>query len=221
MGKTKIFIKNPANVFRLEEERDDKLEAIATIIQRWFRKLKARRIMPDLGRDLLEGKVDGFNAKRMLLHGVYVHDRAGLVDFQEAVGFTSFAADVTKISTKGKPMPRVLLLSASAVYKVDRKYAVKPKRVLEFSQIAALCISPKPDTFVVLKGASGAKDTLVDLGGLGKVGEFACRLTVASKAAGRAIPVRVEDLTWNGKAVTVEKGAAPFSFAKPATVYHQ
>ena len=33
LGKTKVFIKNPNTVFKLEEERDEKLEGVARVIQ--------------------------------------------------------------------------------------------------------------------------------------------------------------------------------------------
>jgi len=127
-----------------------------------------------------------------------------------------------QISTKGKPMPRVLLVTPTAVYKLDPQYKITPKRVLAFNQIASIAISPSADTFVVMKGATGVTDTLIDLGGLAKVGEFVCRLTVASKAAGRVIPVEVlQSLAWNGKPLTIEKGTALFNFVKPATLYYQ
>ena len=42
-GKTKVFIKNPVTVFALEEERDNKLEDICTIIQTAWRLFRIKR----------------------------------------------------------------------------------------------------------------------------------------------------------------------------------
>ncbi len=226
MGKTKLFIKNPGDVFRLEDERDAKLDSIVRVIQRWFRHAKAKKVIPDLATTLLGGgKKDGFTPSRMMLAGTYVEDRAALTQFQESggAGFTTFAATVTKISTKGKPAPRVLAVAADAIYKVDTKYKLTPKRKLPFAAIAAIETSSGSDSWAIIKGAGSTKDTLVDFGGLGKLGEFCCRLTVASKAAtGNAIPINVvEKPTWNGVNLQYEKGTGPkgASFAKPATVY--
>eukprot|EP00055_Hartaetosiga_balthica_P007144 m.24170 g.24170 ORF g.24170 m.24170 type:complete len:997 (-) comp5625_c0_seq1:1821-4811(-) len=43
MGKTKVFVKNPTTVFRLEEERDEKLEEVVTRLQLAWRLYLIRR----------------------------------------------------------------------------------------------------------------------------------------------------------------------------------
>jgi myosin-1 len=43
MGKTKIFVKNPNTLFQLEEERDEKLEQVAKVIQDAWRMFLIRR----------------------------------------------------------------------------------------------------------------------------------------------------------------------------------
>ena len=48
MGKTKLFIKTPQDVFRLEEERDEALDKIVVPIQRGFRKHRAQMLVPNL-----------------------------------------------------------------------------------------------------------------------------------------------------------------------------
>ena len=45
LGKTKLFIKHPKNVFRLEEERDDMLDKVVLSIQMAWRAMKIRKII--------------------------------------------------------------------------------------------------------------------------------------------------------------------------------
>lgn len=73
LGKTKIFIKDPAPVFRLEDERDLALDHIAQKLQRaWRRVLVSKRIgvcsMSCLGSYHLTGIKQPFSCARHSLH---------------------------------------------------------------------------------------------------------------------------------------------------------
>ena len=47
LGKSKLFIKNPVHVFRLEEERDEMLEKVVIPIQRGWRAYRASQELPN------------------------------------------------------------------------------------------------------------------------------------------------------------------------------
>jgi len=78
LGKTKIFIKSPKDVFRLEEERDVKVDEIATKLQMawraylvnreiggWFKKMKAQ-FAPVATLDGETNYVSGFSPSRLV-----------------------------------------------------------------------------------------------------------------------------------------------------------
>ena len=164
LGKTKIFIKNPIHVFLLEESRDDMLDKAVIPIQRAWRAYKARQEVPDRAKELLAGKKKGFNPKRMLLQGSYVNDRVALEAFNGTHGFVSFACPILKVGKNGKTVSRQLLLTANALYKVDDKFAVKPRRTYALDDIKELVVSSHPDSIVLLIANKPGRDSLLDLG---------------------------------------------------------
>ena len=54
LGKTKVFIKNPAPVFRLEEERDEKMEEVATRLQLSWRGYLVRKVIGGWFKQLID-----------------------------------------------------------------------------------------------------------------------------------------------------------------------
>jgi len=206
LGKTKLFIKNPNNVFRLEEERDEALDRIVVPIQRAFRQYQARKQVPDAATALLGGKKAGFNTNSMMLGGVYLGHREGLEEFSATHGHVSFACDADKIGKNGKTVRRRLLIAGDGLYKTDQKLAVSDRRRYGFDDIRAVVVSPHADTIVLVQAKAAGRDALFDLGlSLNLLAEFVTRLHEAGKAAGSPFPVHVsESMVLNGKQVVFQ-----------------
>jgi myosin-1 len=80
LGKSKVFIKSPESLFLLEEQRDRKYHGYAKIIQRAYRKHKARKYYKEMrakASDIMYGKKE---RKRFSLSREFVGDYLSYLD---------------------------------------------------------------------------------------------------------------------------------------------
>eukprot|EP00054_Salpingoeca_dolichothecata_P022835 m.150677 g.150677 ORF g.150677 m.150677 type:complete len:1003 (+) comp24477_c0_seq2:92-3100(+) len=265
MGKTKIFIKNPNSVFKLEEERDNKLEEIVSRLQiawrlyrirkeikTWFNTLRdlfknvksdprygstikwpshgpilndaekfmrrvyknwwARKLVGELTDDqrriwrvqllahgMFAGKKEGFSIKTRPYDVNYLPDKDAVSRFSGSYGASLFDSEVIKISKKGKPMRRYLILTDGVLYKVDSGFKVNPKRSIDLKSLKGASASKFKDSVVVLHSREEGMDAVFVVGPEeDHAAEFLARLYLACREIGNKIPVEVKDtLTYN------------------------
>lgn len=215
LGKTKLFIKNPVHVFRLEEERDEMLEKVVVPIQRAWRAYRASQELPNKCKALLEGKKENWKQSATLLKGTYVQEREQLDIFLTAGGkseIADFAVEVQKVGKNMKIVNRVLILTRDTIYKLDEKYAEKPRRKMALNQIKRVVISPHADSVVLVESKLSGRDVLynVGAGGPNLLSEFIVRLAQLiekdpGNITGTKLIIDVEGaMTLNGKSVTFQ-----------------
>eukprot|EP00039_Didymoeca_costata_P012699 m.184053 g.184053 ORF g.184053 m.184053 type:complete len:928 (+) comp15556_c0_seq2:1512-4295(+) len=213
MGKTKLFIKNPIHVFKLEEERDEMLEKIVVPIQRAWRGHKAHQEIPDKAKALFHGKKEGWKTGLLFLRGTYVVERELLDEFTAKLETASvFSANVQKIGKNNKIVDRIVVLTSENLYKLDNKFVEKPRRVLSLKNVKSVDISPYNDSIVVVKADIPGRDYLLNLGSAGPnlAVEFVTRVVLTAEKAkeGKKIPVNItKDMSVNDKPVVFEKNS--------------
>eukprot|EP00051_Salpingoeca_urceolata_P006299 m.83551 g.83551 ORF g.83551 m.83551 type:complete len:992 (+) comp14769_c0_seq3:504-3479(+) len=258
MGKTKVFIKNPLTVFKLEEERDERLEEIVQRLQlayrlyrirkeihAYYEKLKtafkdvktdtrygkgvewpehgkvldqadeflkrvyrnwwARKMILSLSAEeqaswrvqllshgFFAGKKEGFALKGAVYSTHYASNQDGLA---RSVGASLFDSEILKISHKGKPMSRVLVLTKHSIMKLDAGLSVKPSRTFPLKDISHVTVSKHPDPFIVVHSKAEGNDFIlcVEKGGANHVHEFASRLYIACRDVENKISVKIAD----------------------------
>jgi myosin-1 len=267
MGKTKIFIKNPNTLFHLEEERDAKLEHVATVIQdawrmflirreigeyyeqlvasfkdvkndpswgyrvKWpkhgkilapadtmlkrvFKNWWARQMVTSLGAEKEEimrvqllahrfasGKKQGFVISRAGYSIHHIADEGARKSYESANGASLFDAAVVKLSKRGTPLPRYVVISKNSLDRPLLTYALKAKNRTPLTEIAAVVVSPHADNVAVVQLKEPGHDMVMSIGGAEEnhVIEFITRLYLACRDAGNKIEVRVVEspLTYN------------------------
>jgi len=166
LGKTKLFIKDPASLFLLEEVRERKFDNFARLIQKAFRKYFSRQ---KLLRQREEAADIFHKKKERRKHSVnrnFYSDYIGLdhkPELRTLVGKrekVEFAQTVDEYNRRFKAEKRDLVLTGKAVWLIGRqKVKTGPSkgqmeaavnRKLELEGIAKLTLSPRQDDIVVI-----------------------------------------------------------------------
>eukprot|EP00047_Mylnosiga_fluctuans_P022165 m.114333 g.114333 ORF g.114333 m.114333 type:complete len:972 (+) comp9158_c0_seq4:59-2974(+) len=272
IGRTKLFIKNPVTVFRLEEERDVKIESIVIRLQTAFRLHRIRKEISNYYSELLKKfgnvakdphlgyrtswpkhgpvlneaeaflkrvyknwwarkKILGLSDERRQLMRLQLlaHEflgkkkqgfklssafpsllltHPGLSSFEANYGRALFTCETIKVSSKGKPLRRFLIMTSEAVYRTDPKFKIAPRRVTTIKTITSVSVSKFADRMVVLHTAEPAHDSVLCVAASGDgLPQFLANLYVACRDLGIKLPINVLDtITYNN---TRKATAAP------------
>merc|ERR1712086_189972 len=184
------------------------LEKIVVPIQRAWRQYRARKEVPNAVEELLGGKKEGWKSSMTLLNGNYATDRDALNAFVEERGTAAaFSAEVEKVGKNKKIVRRTLVLTKDAIYKVDAKYAEKPRRKILLSEIKGIVVSPYKDGIIVIQHKTPGRDALFNLNlGYGLLSEFIGLLKTAFDKKKKRFPFKVsKNITFNGNPVPFTK----------------
>ncbi|TKR94098.1 hypothetical protein L596_008431 [Steinernema carpocapsae] len=167
LGRTKIFIKDPASLFMLEESRERKYDGYARVIQKaWSRFNGQKRLakMKQEASDILYGKKE---RRRYSLNRNFVSDYIGLENnpaLQAIAGKRErvvFAQTVVKYDRKFRSTKLDLMVTSKELILVGRELVKKGvnkgklievvKRQIPFSDILNVGLSPFQDDFVIVQ----------------------------------------------------------------------
>ncbi|KXS12657.1 myosin-Ie-like protein [Gonapodya prolifera JEL478] len=168
LGKTKVFVKAPESLFLLEELRERKFDSYAKVIQRQWRKAKARKHFVELRKKAVDILYKQKERRRESLDAEFIGDHLGnvndnatlksLVGKNELIGF---AAIVQKYDRRYKTVNRELLITDQHVFIIGTEPDPKNKNVLmkvvkrkiSLSEISGVMLSRHADNFVVIHAA--------------------------------------------------------------------
>ncbi|EGD77017.1 hypothetical protein PTSG_07359 [Salpingoeca rosetta] len=125
-----------------------------------------------LAHRFLAGEKSGFKITKDAFSVHHVDNTDGLKSFENKFGESLFDCPVIKISRKGKPMPRLLILTKEGVHRTKpnfsgagKRCALKTKRVLPLESISGATVSKTRTTsWHPLKGTRG-KNVVVSVVG--------------------------------------------------------
>ncbi|XP_012265926.2 unconventional myosin-Ie-like [Athalia rosae] len=166
LGKTKLFVKAPENLFMLEEARDRKYNGYARVIQKAFKKYFARR-RQDVQKQEAASVLFGHKQRRKAsINRNFVGDYIGLdarpqimmlIGRREKV---AFAETVLKYDRRFKVCKRHLILTGKCLFLIRREQIKSGaekgqwieviKRKLPFEQISLISLSTLQDGFVII-----------------------------------------------------------------------
>jgi len=166
LGRTKLFIKDPASLFLLEEVRERKFDNFARLIQKAFRKYFSRQ---KLLRQREEAADIFHQKKERRKHSVnrnFYSDYIGLdhkPELRTLVGKrekVEFAQTVDEYNRRFKAEKRDLVLTGKAVWLIGRQKVksgpnkgqmeAAVNRKLELEGISKISLSPRQDDIVVI-----------------------------------------------------------------------
>lgn len=179
LGSTKIFIRAPETIFSLEEVRERKTFTYANRIQRFFLKYASEYylfLLKKSANDALRGKKD---RRRLSLERQYVGDYIqyrenfqlkGIVGKEVKVHF----ADVCNHVQGSKKARRIIVISTQAIFIIElgkNKDKVTKKQKpfvytevarINIDQLSGITMSPFADNWMVLSGAPGSMDEMIE-----------------------------------------------------------
>ncbi|KAL6052487.1 unconventional myosin-Ia [Balamuthia mandrillaris] len=188
MGKTKIFIRNPQTLFTLEELRLQKLNDIVKIIQGKWRdcrgKAFARRVrnaIPEVFWGQKERRRDSIFRQ---YKGDYIKAKGSRLHKSISKKFTEkrvVFADKVNMLEKGKPKPRVMIISEGALYLIGGTFRKKVTHRIAIPDIESIQLSDLADGVVVInnqssKGSSIAFETPKKTEVVGAIYEISCEI---------------------------------------------
>ncbi|KJE97514.1 myosin IE, variant [Capsaspora owczarzaki ATCC 30864] len=159
-GKTKIFIKSPQTVFKLEEMREAKLVAIVSKIQRFYRAFVARKwylliraSMQDIFSGQKERRKFSINRKYYgdygnFKHAPFVVDTMHKNDDSKIL----FADNCNKINKRYKSQRRSIVVTDKAIYNLSLKTPAKGKiaRRIPHEMVTGVSLSELSDNFIII-----------------------------------------------------------------------
>jgi myosin-1 len=163
-GKTKLFIREPKDLFALEEKREEKLHDVVIMIQKTWRKWQARKYFLEMrekalgvfGREKLRRKVSVSRFPR----GDYIqaqnHVSVKELLTRDGAKFR-FCDKVQKINRKRVSQERILMLTSRHIYNLKSKNKDKQwvqQRRIDIANIASISLSTKADGIMVLHVAN-------------------------------------------------------------------
>eukprot|EP00457_Paulinella_chromatophora_P000941 gb/GEZN01000943.1/.p1 GENE.gb/GEZN01000943.1/~~gb/GEZN01000943.1/.p1 ORF type:complete len:1030 (+),score=139.44 gb/GEZN01000943.1/:99-3188(+) len=157
-GKTKIFIREPKDLFALEEKRDEKLNDVVTMIQKTWRAWQHRKYFLEMrekalgvfGKEKLRRKVSVSRYPRGDYIQAQEHPSAQDLLHRDGAKFR-FADHVEKINRKRVSQERIIMLSSRHIYNLKpKKNKWIQQRRIDIANIEAISLSPKADGFLVL-----------------------------------------------------------------------
>merc|ERR1719430_2610446 len=168
MGRTKLFIKDPASLFLLEEVRERKFDHHARVIQKAFRKYFSRQKLlrqREAAADIF------FKKKQRRKHSVnrnFYSDYIGMDDKPELRALVGkrekieFAQTVNEFNRKFKTEKRDLVLTGKALFLLGREKVksgpnkgqmvpiVTRDHGIDLDRIQKVYLSPKQDDYIVI-----------------------------------------------------------------------
>merc|ERR550539_1654389 len=178
LGKTKIFIKDPASLFLPEETRERKFDSYARLIQKAFKKHFSRQ---KLMKQKEEASDIFFQKKERRKHSLnrnFYFDYIGLehkYEIKSLVGKREkieFAQTVDEYSRRFKVEKRDLVLTGKALWLIGRektpsgpdkgKLVPAVSRKIELDTISKVSLSPRQDDIVIIT-VRGQPATVLDI----------------------------------------------------------
>merc|ERR1712032_218225 len=166
MGNTKIFIKDPASLFLLEETRDRKFDSYARLIQKAFRKHFSRQMLLKQKEEASDIFYQKKQRRKHSLNRNFHSDYIGidhkpelrvLVGKREKV---EFAQTVDEYTRRYKVEKRDLILTGKALWLIGRektksgqdkgKMVPSVNRKIDLKKISKVSLSPLQDDVVVI-----------------------------------------------------------------------
>ena len=169
LGKSKLFVRDPATVFGLEEARGRRLGDIARILQAGWRAYKTRKFFLEL-REKSFGIFGGRKRRRGSRAFYFLGDYCGAGASMEVSRIMKktgaqhvlFADVVQKINRQGKAQPRVLLLTERSLHTLTPG-KFKQGNCVPLGDVTKLSMSTYADGYMVVHVKEGAKDCKADL----------------------------------------------------------
>eukprot|EP00808_Paulinella_micropora_P004347 g11237.t1 len=161
-GRTKLFLREPKDLFALEEKRERKLNDVVMMIQKTWRAWQVRKYFLEMREKAL-----GVFGKQKLRRRVSVsrYPRADYIRAQEEPfvqdllqrdgAVLRFADMVEKVNRKYVVQPRILMLSSRHIYNLKvkgKKWALQ--RRIDIANLDAVSLSTKADGVMVLHVAN-------------------------------------------------------------------
>eukprot|EP00092_Neocalanus_flemingeri_P052340 GFUD01061174.1.p1 GENE.GFUD01061174.1~~GFUD01061174.1.p1 ORF type:complete len:1149 (-),score=317.13 GFUD01061174.1:56-3502(-) len=166
LGKSKLFIKDPASLFLLEEVRERKFDHFARLIQKAFRKNFSRQKLlrqREEAADIFHKKKE---RRRHSVNRNFYTDYIGLdhkPELRTLVGKrekVEFAQTVDEYNRRFKAEKRDLILTSKAIWLIGRQKVksgpnkgqmeVAVNRKLDLENIAKVCLSTRQDDIVII-----------------------------------------------------------------------
>ncbi len=156
LGKTKVFIKSPESLFRLEEQRDRKFHGFAKVIQKTYRRYKSRKVFLKLKEQAVDIVYNKKQRKRFSLNREFAGDYISYSDnpvLKALVGKNVrvyFADMCQKYDRKFQKVERELVVTEHSVIIFGSekakdgpnkgKYIKMIKRTLKFGDISSISV---------------------------------------------------------------------------------
>ncbi|KAK0425813.1 hypothetical protein QR680_009401 [Steinernema hermaphroditum] len=166
LGRTKIFIKDPASLFLLEETRERKYDGYARVIQKAWRRFHGQKHLAKMKQEASDLLYDKKERRRLSLNRNFVVDYVGLEHhpaLQVIAGKrerVAFVHTVSKYDRKFRATKLDLLVTSKELLLVGRELVKKGvnrgklvevvKRQIPFGDILTVGLSPFQDDFVLL-----------------------------------------------------------------------
>jgi len=166
LGKTKIFIKDPASLFLLEETRERKFDSYARLIQKAFRKHFSQQNLLKQKEEAADIFYQKKERRRHSINRNFFSDYIGMdhkPELRMLVGKREkieFALTVDEYNKRFKPEKRDLILTQKAVWLIGRekvksgsekgKLVPTVIRKLNLDKIAKVSFSPRQDDMTVI-----------------------------------------------------------------------
>ena len=160
-GKSKLFIRQPASVFALEDRRSRAMHDVARALQGAYRAFAARKYRIKL-REKSLGIFKGLKRRRGSWRLRFLGDYIGAAQTTEVTRILTKACDskvlfadkVRKVNRNGKVQERILLLSERALYMLTPgKWKMNDR--LPFAEITNLSLSTFADGFLIIHCKEG------------------------------------------------------------------
>ena len=157
LGKTKVFIKEPRDLFSLEKERESRINEIVKVIQRAYRSWKARLYFQQTREEsvhLLASKKRRRNSWVLYFLGDYLNcshlpevQTHMEVNDDRRVVFAQ-TIEVTTLGKKRKTETQVLIIAKSGILFMTPQYALI--RRISFREIDSFMLSTYADGWMVI-----------------------------------------------------------------------
>merc|ERR1711916_417025 len=91
------------------------------------------------------GKKAGFVITRDSYSRHHIPERDGLAALESSYSASQFDCPAVKLSRRGKPMPRHVILTKEQLIRTDPSFRVKEKNVMSLHSVSAVHVSPHDD----------------------------------------------------------------------------
>jgi len=152
-GKTKVFIREPKSVFKLEEAREKAVDKVVRIIQRSYRAYKARLYFLRLREEsamLLHQKKRRRNSWVLYFIGDYIRAQENDMIATQIDGRVKFADQVSMLDSKKKMVAQILVITSRNVF-LFQPGTYKLTAQISFEALESFGMSTFADGFMIIE----------------------------------------------------------------------